>query len=677
MGKLYPRLAFQNIRRGRQFYLPYLLTILASCAAFYTVLALNRPQLWPDLTRYGYLSVFMVIGAFVIGLFSLIFLTYTGRFLSKRRQRELGLYNILGMGKGHIALTLGFETFYLALAGIGGGILAGMALQGCVTALLCAMMGMPPMFSVTPSPSAATAAAVVFSIILLLNLLLDLARVRLQKPVELLRESAVGEREPKARWFLALLGTCALCAGYAIAIFTRSAFDALALYFLAVLLVIVGTYCLFTAVSIVILKLLKRNKRFYYQTNHFISLSGMLYRMKRNAVGLANICILCTMVLVMVSGTLMLYLGCQQGLDDLFPRDAVMTVRYVPQRFGDSGQEQLRQRLTASLQEQGYDPQPGPEATSLSASFRVLEDGSFVDIAAQPQSFYATAYFTFYDYDSYDHLVGRGAVPRDGLAHVYTTGALPDNAAALLLHIGAGTQPYTLALGEPLPAAPRTSTALMYVSDFDYTVVLPQEELLALMDARDPGEDGRDWSLTWKSYWDLGGQPSEHEEALDNAMTALIADHDDLGMGYTSLGLNCRYSYSQEYYALNSGFFFLGVFLGFLFLLATVLIIYYKQLVEGYEDKARYHIMRAVGMDKATIRRSVNSQLLVVFFAPLAVTAVHLAFNFPLVSQLLTLFGVRDVGLELLCTLGILGVFVLLYAGVYRLTARAYYKIVG
>lgn len=677
MGKLYPRLALQNIRRGRQFYLPYLLTILASCAAFYTVLALNRPQLWPDKTRYSYLSAFMTIGVFVIGLFSLIFLTYTGRFLSKRRQRELGLYNILGMGKGHIALTLGFETLYLALAGIGGGILAGMALQGCVTALLCAMMGMPPMFSVTPSPSAAVTAAVVFSIILLLNLLLDLTRVRLQKPVELLQESAVGEREPKARWFLALLGVCSLCAGYAIAVLTRSAFDALALYFLAVLLVIVGTYCLFTAVSIVVLKLLKRNKGFYYQTNHFIGLSGMLYRMKRNAVGLANICILCTMVLVMVSGTLMLYLGCQQGLDDLFPRDAVMAVRYVPQRFGNSGQEQLRQQLAASLAEQGYDPQPGPEATYLSASFRVLEDGSFVDIAAEPLPFYATAYFTFYDYDSYDQLVGHGAVPRDGLAHVYTTGTLPDGAAALLLHIGAGARPYTLALGELLPAAPRTSTALMYVSDFDYTVVLPQEDLLALIAARDPGEDGRDWTLTWKSYWDLDGQPSAHEEALDNAMTALITGHDDPDMGYTSLGLDCRYSYSQEYYALNSGFFFLGVFLGFLFLLATVLIIYYKQLVEGYEDKARYHIMRSVGMDRETIRRSVNSQLLVVFFAPLAVTAVHLAFNFPLVSQLLTLFGIRNVGLELLCTLGILGLFVLLYAGVYRLTARAYYKIVG
>lgn len=268
MGKLYPRLAFQNIRRGKQFYLPYLLTILASCAAFYIVLSLNRPDAWPKMTRYGYLSSFMSIGAFVIALFSLIFLTYTGRFLSKRRQRELGLYNILGMGKGHIALTLGFETLYLALTGIGGGILVGAILQGAVTALLCVMMALPPTFFAAPSPSAAATAAVVFAVILLFNLLIDLTRVKLQKPVELLRESSVGEKEPKARWILALLGVGSLCAGYTIAVLTRSALDALVLYFLAVLLVIIGTYCLFTAVSIVVLKLLKKNKRFYYQTNH-------------------------------------------------------------------------------------------------------------------------------------------------------------------------------------------------------------------------------------------------------------------------------------------------------------------------------------------------------------------------------------------------------------------------
>lgn len=669
---LYPKLALQNLLRGRQFTLPYLLTVLATSAAFYMVLALNQPQRWPDMTRYTYLSVFLAIGAFVIAIFALIFLTYTGRFLSKRRQRELGLYHILGMGKRHIGLILGFETLCLGLAGIAGGLLTGCVLQGLATLLLGVLMGMTPQFSILPSPSAMVATTLLIGGILLLNLLLDLGRVGLQKPVELLREGAVGEREPKSRWFLALLGILALGGGYAIAITTRSALDALALYFVAVILVIIGTYCLFTALSILVLKLLRRNKKFYYQTTHFIGVSGMLYRMKRNAVGLANICILCTMVLVMVSGTLSLYLGVQAGIRDRFPRDAILSVGYDPQAQPPLDQVAFRDELTASLLRQGFDPQPGPEATSLSASFRVLEDGSFVDVAAQPENFYATAYFTFYDYDSYDALVGAGTVPRDGLAHVYTTGTLPDPAALTLL-LGEDCQSYTLELGQSLSQVPKTGSALVYVSDFDYAVVLPKEALLSLMSAR-PGGAYRDWNLTWQSFWDLGGDPSTHQEALDAAMGDLIAAN---AGSYLTLGLESRTGYGEEYYGLNGGFFFLGLFLGTLFILATVLIIYYKQLVEGYEDRSRYRIMRSVGMSDRDIRRSVNSQIRVVFFAPLLVAAIHVAFDFPLVTRLLSLFGVRSVGLELGCTLAVFALFVLLYLVVYRLTARAYYRLLG
>lgn len=673
MGKLlYPKLALQNLFRGRQFTLPYLLTVLATSAAFYMVLALNQPQRWPDMTRYAYLSAFLTIGALVVALFALIFLTYTGRFLAKRRQRELGLYHILGMGKGHIGLILGFETLYLALAGILGGLLTGCVLQGFATLLLGALMGMTPQFSILPAPSAMTATALLVGVILLVNLLLDLGRIRLQKPVELLREGAAGEREPKTRWLLALIGIAALGGGYAIAITTRSAVDALALYFVAVILVIIGTYCLFTALSILALKLLRRNKKFYYQTTHFIGVSGMLYRMKRNAVGLANICILCTMVLVMVSGTLSLYLGVHAGINDLFPRDAVMSVGYDPQAQPPLDPAAFRAKLASSLKGQGFDPQPGPETTSLSVAFRVLEDGSFVDIAARPENFYATAYLNFFDYDSYDALVGSSAAPRDGLAHVYTTGTLPDPTALTLL-LGGSCQSYTLELGQPLTQAPKTSSALVYVSDFHYTVTLPREELLTLMSARPAGEY-RDWELTWQSFWDLGGDPNTHPEALEAAMSDLIAA--DTG-SYLTLGLDSRMGYGEEYYSLNGGFFFLGMFLGTLFILATVLIIYYKQLVEGYEDRSRYRIMRSVGMSDRDIRRSVNSQIRVVFFAPLLVAAIHVAFDFPLVTRLLSLFGVHAIGLELLCTLVVFALFALLYLGVYRLTARAYYRLLG
>ncbi len=667
MGELYPRLALQNIRRGRQFYLPYLLTVLATCAAFYLVLALNRQSLWPDKARYAYLSAFMTIGSLVIALFAAVFLTYTGRFLSKRRQRELGLYNILGMGKGHIALILGYEALFLAVAGIGGGLLAGMVLQGVFTALLSALMGMPPIFSPAPSPAGAVATAGLFAAILLGNLVLDLARLKLQKPVELLRESAVGEREPRTRWLLALAGLATLGGGYAIAVTAPSAADALVLYFPAVLLVILGTYCLFTAGSVAVLKLLKKNRRFYYQTTHFIGLSGMLYRMKRNAVGLANICVLCTMVLVMTSGTLTLYLGSEELIPKRYPGEVTVCVVYDPAAERPLDQAELDRRFALCAQRWGY-----PDARELDqtacAALWLTEVGEGVFQDGDPAPGLSRFYFYLMPYETYERRTGL-PLPHDGAAHIYREGGWPWE--TLTLDFG-GDDLACFPVGQPLEAIPDVISALLYVGSNDCYVALPEEALAQLSQLR--AESGRGpLSLTRSAYWDLGGDPGDYATVL-----RAFYGENWTGLGqYDRLFFQDRESFAQEYYALNSGFFFLGVFLGSLFLLATALILYYKQLVEGYEDQARYHILRAVGMDRATIRRSVNGQLLVVFFAPLLVSGVHLVFHFPLVRRLLTLFGVYDLWLELACALGALGLFLLLYAGMYRLTARAYARIVG
>lgn len=674
MFKLYPRLAWQNIRRGRQLYLPYLLTLIVTAAAFYVAVALSQPDVWPgEARRYAYLSMFMSIGTVVIAVFAAIFLTYTGRFLAKGRQRELGLYNVLGMGKRHIGLVLGFESLILGVAGIVGGIVLGAALQILLSRLLSVLMGLPP-FGAKFSPAAAASTAVLFAAILVFNLLLDLLRVRIQKPAELLREGNVGEREPQARWLLALAGFVTLGAGYFIALTTKSALDAMVVYFLAVLLVVVGTYCLFTAGSVVILKALRKNKSYYYQTPHFIGLSGMIHRMKRNGVGLANICILCTMVLVMISGTLGLYLGVRRGVNDMFPREAAMTVQYDPLSETPPDKEALKTALTSAMTDRGYTPRLGGETEYLaSARFRMVEeDGPFVDVAADQETFYATAFFTFMDYDAYEQSMGKGTVPRDGKAHVYTTGKLPDE-EKLTLALGGEGVPWSVELGERLKEAPKTTTALMYVTDFDYTVVLPRETLLGLMAARPVG-DYSDWELTWKSFWDLGGDVNAQQDDLEGAMSTLIETE---AGEYRSLGLESRANYAAEYYAMNGGFLFLGVFLGVIFLLATLLILYYKQLSEGREDRSRFRIMKQVGLDEDDIRRSVNSQMGAVFFAPLLVAGIHVAFDFPIITRLFTLFGMRDVGLELVCTLAVFAVFALLYAGMYRLTTRGYCRMVG
>lgn len=676
VGKaLYPRLAAQNIRREAKFYLPYLLTLMGVTAAFYIVVSLSGGGNTPAMVRYTYLNMFLNIGIFVVALFAVVFLTYTATFLAKRRQRELGLYAILGMEKRHIGAVLGWETLYLLILGLAGGVLLGILLQAAASWGLCAAMHIPSYFSLAPSPSAMLACALLLGGILLFNLLLNLRRVHAQKPVELLRESSAGEKEPKTRWLLALLGIVTLGAGYAIAIRTRSALDAVAFYFLAVFLVIIGTYCLFTALSILILKVLRKNKGFYYQTSHFIGVSGMLHRMHRNAVGLANICILCTMVLVMVSGTLSLYLGSEQNLQKAFPGEAQVEAHYPlpdPQALDTDALGKTFETLAA---QGGYQPRwvSGGSYCTLYAVGQ--EDGSYTDVRAVEGPSGSNVSFTLMSPRDYTAFTGL-TVPDDGKVHLWGAGAPIEG--SLTLHTGEeGGVLFSFPVGSPLPEAPELITALLYVSDNDYYAVLPQEDISALLAARE-GET----TAIFRGFWNLGGDSLTHGEFLEELQFSLL-DQTLRPDGTTSLGnlnslsIQSRGDYSEDYYGMNGGFFFLGVFLGLLFLMATVLIIYYKQLSEGYEDKSRYHIMVQVGLEPRDVKKSINSQMRVVFFAPLAVAAIHVAFDFPLVARLLTLFGVSNTWLVGLCTLGVLGAFCLVYLLVYKLTARSYYKIVG
>lgn len=330
---LYPRLAGQSLVNNRRFFVPYILALMGNAAAFYIMSALVNDPGVKDMVpgranAYMYVESFMAIGMVVALIFSLIFVLYINSFLMKQRKKELGLYNILGMGKGHIAVVLFFETVYVGLAGIGGGLLAGILLHKLVTLLLYRMLSFSVPFGFSISWTAMGRTAGAFAALLALTLLENLAKVRASKPIELLHGGDVGEREPKTRWLLTLLGILTLGGGYYIAVKTSNGAEAIAMYFVAVILVIIGTYCLFTAVSIFILKALRANKKFYYQTRHFIGVSGMLYRMKQNAVGLANICILCTMVMVMVSGTLSLYLGTGDMIDQRYPGDINIHLRY-------------------------------------------------------------------------------------------------------------------------------------------------------------------------------------------------------------------------------------------------------------------------------------------------------------------------------------------------------------
>lgn len=670
------------MKSNRRFYLPYILTVIGTAAAFYIMAAIVSDPGSKELaagTSNGpmYVSMFMTLGMFVLGLFSCIFLLYTNSFLMKRRQKELGLYSVLGMSKTNIAGIMVFEALYIALIGIGGGIAVGILLTKLVSLALFRLMRLPVPFGFSVQPIAIIIVVLFFAGLILLTLLANLAKVGRSCPVELLRGGNVGEKEPKANWFLTIVGVLFLGAGYAAAMLVDNPGMAVAVYFLAVFAVIIGTYCLFTSVSIAVLKALRRNKRYYYKAKHFISVSGMLYRMKRNAVGLANICILCTMVMVMVSGTLSLYLGSEEQVNTFCPADVVVETTYY----------------ASSTEDHVYNEETGEETIEYHTPYDAAAmDAWFEDYFAAhkltPSSAKAVEYYTFTAVDSEDHvslvtavtavtyaqLTGEAApelAPGEALAHV-PSGYKFGDGLNFLDKDGNTLSIQFVGEAQLSSAQVELSTAILSQSEDD-DIVLVVPDTAALLELVAGQENG---SYVWRGQYDF--------DASDEALAAMVDDYfaassegDGVDAGYYDvLRIDLRSEAEQEVYGLSGGFLFLGVFLGIVFLMATVLIIYYKQVSEGYEDNARFEIMRKVGLSEREARRAIRSQILTVFFMPILVAAIHIAFDFNLVVLLLCLFSLTNVKLTALCTLGTLLVFCAVYAVVYALTARSYYKIV-
>ena len=670
------------MKSNRRFYLPYILTVIGTAAAFYIMAAIVSDPGSKELaagTSNGpmYVSMFMTLGMFVLGLFSCIFLLYTNSFLMKRRQKELGLYSVLGMSKTNIAGIMVFEALYIALIGIGGGIAVGILLTKLVSLALFRLMRLPVPFGFSVQPIAIIIVVLFFAGLILLTLLANLAKVGRSRPVELLRGGNVGEKEPKANWFLTIVGVLFLGAGYAVAMLVDNPGMAVAVYFLAVFAVIIGTYCLFTSVSIAVLKALRRNKRYYYKAKHFISVSGMLYRMKRNAVGLANICILCTMVMVMVSGTLSLYLGSEEQVNVYCPADVVVEATYY----------------ASSTEDHFYNEETGEETIEYHTPYDAAAmDAWFEDYFAghklAPSAAKAVEYYSFTAVDSEDHvslvtavtavtyaqLTGEAApelAPGEALAHV-PSGYKFGDGLNFLDKDGNTLSIQFVGEAQLSSAQVELNTAILSQSEDD-DIVLVVPDRAALLELVAGQENG---SYVWRGQYDF--------DASDEALAAMVDDYfaassegDGVDAGYYDvLRIDLRSEAEQEVYGLSGGFLFLGVFLGIVFLMATVLIIYYKQVSEGYEDNARFEIMRRVGLSEREARRAIRSQILTVFFMPILVAAIHIAFDFNLVVLLLRLFSLTNVKLTALCTLGTLLVFCAVYAVVYALTARSYYKIV-
>lgn len=676
MNNIYAKLAGTNIRNNRQLYLPYILSGIMTVAMFYLMMFINNNPGIDKIPGARNLKMIMELGVGVIAIFSYIFIFYTNSFISKRRKKEIGIYNILGMEKRHIGRVLALETVFVAVITILGGLAAGIVFSKLVLMLLYRILGFDEtvMFYITGSGIRTT--LVVFGILYVLTLIYNLMQITFAKPVELLRGGNVGEKEPKTKWLMAIAGAACIATAYYIAITTENPIKVLTLFFVAVLLVIAGTYFLFTAGSIAVLKMLRNNKNFYYNKKHFAAVSGMLYRMKQNAAGLASICVLSTMVLVMVSTTVSMFAGVQDELAARYPQEITLYSTY-DNVF--EGKDDVTDLVKQTIADQG-------RTIENECSYRYL----LLLLKQNDTSFEAASQDTWNSDLAMVNVITRDdliamddrfteentSLPQSGTVSVYGSKAYDADTITIL---GKEFQ-----VGE---SRVFTIDKDMYASlgfNDDYYVVVDSLDTLKDIFAL-ANTDNRITSYRGVSGYDIDGTTAEKTACADAVNQVIQAANEKAGLnkedtvtnGLTSRYMESRSANENEFYSLYGGLFFLGVFLGIMFLMVTVMIIFYKQISEGYDDKQRYEIMEKVGMSNEEVKTSIQSQIRMVFFLPIVTAAIHVAAAFPMINRLLMLLNLTNTRLFVICLIITILIFTLIYYIVFKLTSRSYYKIVG
>ena len=650
----FPRLALSGIRKNRSIYYPYILTAVLTTAMMYIMGSLQNAS-----TDYsGTLSFSLQLGIVVTSVFSVVFLFYTNSFLMRRRKKEFGLYNILGMEKRHLARLILWETALMLVISLALGLAAGVLLDKLMHLALSRLVGQTASLTFALSPGAMRYTAVLISLTFVLILVNSVRQVYFARPVELLRSAEVGEREPKARWLLGLLGLASLGTGYWLSATVKDAGAMILFFFVAVLLVIAGTYLLFTSGSITLLKVLRKNRRYYYQPDHFISISGMIYRMKQNAVGLANVCILSTMVLVMVFSTLSLWLGMEDTLNSRLRSD-------IDVRTASADVSALEAAVDETLRQAGASREDTWTYRYLSFSALPTADGftSVVSFTENDALFGNPATFQAMPLEDYNRMLGRNETLAPGeILLECTRGSFAGDTLRLLDE--------TFAIKARIDDGLGAGQALASIYDY-YCLVVDSMDTLRRLDDQQRAAYGSHASgiFTTMSFYLSPASPE-----LSRTVAALLRDGAQEN-GFTSVSE--RGELRENLMTLYGGLLFVGLFLGLLFTMAMILIIYYKQITEGYEDRERYRIMRKVGLSRREIRRSISSQILIVFFLPLAAAGLHVTFAFPGIVTMFHALSMTNVTLIAGCALGSFAGFAALYGAVYLLTARVYYRIVS
>ena len=662
MGKLYFKLAKTNLSNNKPFYIPYIISSIITVAMLYMMSFLSDNKGLNKIMGADSLATIFRLGVGIIVIFSYIFLFYTNSFIIKRRKKEIGVYNILGMEKRHLSKVLFVETIYSAIISLVCGIIVGIAFSKFILMVLYGIIGIHKTVEFFVN---------IHGIILfLLTFLYNFMQIKLANPIELLRGTNVGEREPKTKIFMTIVGVVCLAIAYYIAITTENPLNVLTLFFVAVLLVIIGTFALFTAGSIALLKLLRNNKKFYYNKRHFMAVSGMLYRMKQNAAGLASICILSTMVLVVISTTVSMYVGIQDELMARYPNDVCVTVDY------NSVIDKSSEIEKAIFDEIDSAEVKNKKAFSYLSVFVGQKGDNFT--TDKEHLSYQNSYL-FYIL-SKDDFIKRDNSFKDKI------GNISKGEAVVVLNKKYDKKDIKI-FGKNY----KVNKSFEHMEDNDlymistlnglgYIILDNDESVQELYDMQEKmlGKGANYYTNKIRFDFKSGNkkQKAAAYKKIDNAVKKYFKENKNDKKEISSYWVESRQENEQNFYLLYGGLFFLGIFLGTMFLIVTVMIIFYKQITEGYDDRERYQILEKVGMSSREVKDTIKSQIRIVFVLPIFAAAVHVTAAFPMVNRILKMLNLNNEKLFAGCLAATIIVFAVIYYLVFKVTSRAYYKIV-
>ena len=659
MNLFYSKFALNNLVKNKRFILPYIFSAIFTIASFYILTSLSLGSNLDKLPQgISATKQVLSLGVIVIAIFSAIFLFYTYSFLIKRRVREFGLYSVLGMTKKQIARILILETIFIAVITLVFGLAFGLLFDKLMLLVLLKLFTAGVSFGFVITPIAVFLTILLFGGIFFLLLIYTVIKISRLKIVALLKEENNGEREPKARLILAILGLGLTGYGYYLAQTIQNPIKAITMFFIAVLAVIFGTYLIFMAVSITVLKLMKNNKTFYYKPKNFISVSGLLYRMKRNAVGLANICILSTMVLVTMGTTSALYAGSEEAYNTRFPRDIIVN----GYRSTEGKLTEIEKNVKKATQDAGVEAKDLVSYNMLNVVGRL--NGTEISYeTGNVGSLDKLRTVVVIELKDYNKVSKEQKTLNTGetLLFIDKKGKYEANEITV--------QGVNLKIKEKLTDFPGAlGTAAANAFDTYYVVVKDNTDVKKIESALKKKLNMSDEEGEVYNYVGFNISDKTKEAKVIENFKQLEKEG--------NINIEGKAENETNFKGFYASFLFIGVFISMIFVVSQVVIMYYKQISEGYEDKGKFGIMRKVGLTDRQIKQSIRSQVLMIFFAPLAIATLHTVVAYPFIEKILKLFLATNNNVFLIALAVTIAVFGVFYLIVYLITSRIYYRII-